>query len=135
MTLSREAKDEGGGQYIPGAFLAMGGVSLETRDGPCPDDYQGSQSSLSLHLASHSQGSLALRAARKPGKAPSLVAGFQENAEARGWWEYTRMTSQSKRLEKLVKGIKSGLRLCPQRTLGMGKIISLLHTTPYLTLT
>lgn len=29
MTLSGEAKNEGGGQDIPGAFSAMGGVSME----------------------------------------------------------------------------------------------------------
>lgn len=48
VTLSREVKDEGGGRDVPGASLAMRGVSVETRGGPYPDDYRGSQSSLSL---------------------------------------------------------------------------------------
>lgn len=41
---------------------------------------------------------------------------------------------QSKRLEKLVKVIKSGLRLCPQGVLGMGKVTLTLsphHTIPH----
>lgn len=44
------------------------------------------------------------------------------------------MTSQSKRLEKLVKVIKSGFRLCPQRALDMGKVTltsSPQHTLPH----
>lgn len=71
MTLSREAKNEGGGQDIPGASSAMGGVSMEISSGPCPDDYQGSQSPLSPCPASPSLASLALSAGRKPGKASS----------------------------------------------------------------
>lgn len=34
VTLSGEAKNEGGGQDIPGASSAMGGVSMETSGGP-----------------------------------------------------------------------------------------------------
>ena len=78
MTLSGEAKNEGGGQDIPGASSAMGGVSMEMSGGPCPDDYQGSQSPPSPCPASPSQASLALSALRKPGQSSSLHRGFGE---------------------------------------------------------
>lgn len=48
VTLRGEAKDEGGGQDIPEASSAIGGISMETSGGPCPDDYRGSYSALLL---------------------------------------------------------------------------------------
>lgn len=84
VTLSREAKDEGGGQDIPGASLVMGGISVETRGGPYPDDYQGSQTSLSPHPASPSHAFLALRAVRKPGKGPPLVTKVSRKRQRLG---------------------------------------------------
>ena len=83
MTLSREAKDEGSEQDVPGASLALGGISVETRGGPYPDDYQSSQSSLSPHPASPRHTFLALRAVRKLAKAHHLSQRFPE--KSRGW--------------------------------------------------
>lgn len=62
MTLSKEAKNEGGGQDIPCASSGMGGVSMETSCRPCPDDYRGSQSPLCPPPASLRQAWLAVSA-------------------------------------------------------------------------